>query len=462
MNPQLPGDTIAGISTPLGAGGIGVIRVSGPQALSIAARLFARKTGRGPLASHRLHLGEIRDPETGAVLDEVFLVPMHRPKTYTREDVVEIQCHSGSLILRRILEAVLKCGARLAAPGEFTKRAFLNGRIDLTQAEAVIDLISSKTQRSLELANRQRSGALGKEILQIKETVQELSALLEVSIDFPEEETPEPSRREIGDRFGNTLGRLASILRTYQEGRLCREGVSAVIIGRPNVGKSSLLNCLLQEERAIVTEIPGTTRDVIEEVVNLGGIPLTLTDTAGLRPAQDIIEEEGIRRTRDRLARADLAIWVVDGSEPLQPEDFDILPQVQGLKTIVALNKTDLPPGPGRTELPSRIPGTPIVPVSALRGTGMERLKEEIRSMILNGKEETSAEILISNLRHKQALEAAHAALTLAFEAWEENLSPEFIALDLQRTLSALGDLVGETTPEDILERIFSRFCIGK
>jgi tRNA modification GTPase len=461
MNPQLPGDTIAGISTPLGIGGIGVIRISGPQALAIADRLFSRKSGHSRLLSHRIHLGEIVDPETRAVLDEVFLVPMRAPRTYTREDLVEIQCHSGSLILRRILEAVLRAGARLAAPGEFTKRAFLNGRIDLTQAEAVIDLLNSRTQRSLELADRQRSGALGREVYKIKDEVADLLALLEAQIDFPEEDA-ETSPGEIAGRFRDALGRLASLLRTYAEGRLYREGISAVIIGRPNVGKSSLLNCLLQEERAIVTAVPGTTRDPIEEVVNLNGIPLTLIDTAGLRPAQDIIEEEGIRRTRDRLARADLAIWVVDGSEDLKPEDREILPQVRPARAVVALNKSDLPPGPSAAELPDLLSGTAVVPVSALRNTGIEALKEKVHSLILDGREETSAEVLVSNLRQKQALEEAHSALNQARESFAGNLSPEFTALDLQRALSALGELVGETTSEDILDRIFSRFCIGK
>lgn len=461
MNPQGPGDTIAGISTPLGIGGIGVIRISGPRALAVADRLFTAKSRRD-LLSHKVHLGEIKDPETGAVLDEVFLIPMRAPKTYTREDVVEIQCHSGSLILRKILEAVLKSGARLAEPGEFTRRAFLNGRIDLPQAEAVIDLISSKTQRSLELANRQRSGYLGREVARIKDDLANVLALLEAEIDFPEEETGETPRREVAAGLRNAAGRLASLLRTYEEGRLFREGVSAVIIGRPNVGKSSMLNRLLQEERAIVTSIPGTTRDVIEEIVNLNGIPLTLVDTAGLRAAQDIIEEEGIRRTRDCLARADLAIWVVDGSESLNPEDLDILPQVGSLKTIVALNKADLPAGASGTELRERIPDTPIVPVSALRGTGIEELKDQIHSLILKGGEETSAEVIISNMRHKQAVTEAHAAVCQALESWARNLSPEFAAVDLQRALSALGELVGETTSEDILDLIFSRFCIGK
>ncbi len=456
------GDTIAAISTPLGIGGIGVIRVSGPQAQSIARQLFRRKSGQEPFLSHRFYLGEITDPENGHVLDEVFLVSMNQPQTYTREDVVEIQCHSGGLILQQILQAVLKCGARLAEPGEFTKRAFLNGRIDLTQAEAVIDLITSKTQQSLELANRQRSGRLGREILQIREKLLDLLAWHEASIDFPEEEIPDLSRQGVTDQFQIVCRGLEDLLSTYQEGRLYREGIAAAIIGRPNVGKSSLLNCLLHEERAIVTAIPGTTRDLIEEVVNLGGLPLKLVDTAGLRPARDIIEEEGIRRTQECLAQSDLAIWVVDGSEPLRREDLDILPRVQSQKTIVALNKQDLPRHLSPEELQITIPGAPVISVSALQGTGIDHLKETIRAVVLNGKSESSAEVILSNLRHKQAVEEAHDALSHAWAGWEKNLSPEFIALDLQRALTALGEVVGETTSEDVLERIFSQFCIGK
>ena len=457
-----PEDTIAAISTPLGMGGIGIVRLSGPEAGEILGKIFRRKGGPGPLLSHRLYLGEILRPRDQTVLDEVLAVFMEKPKTYTREDVVEIQAHSGILVLQEILEMVLQSGARLAEPGEFTKRAFLNGRIDLTQAEAVIDLIQSKTRRSLELANLQRRGRLAEELALIREELLNLTAFLEASIDFPEEEVPEVSGSEVNARLAQAQNRLESLLRTYDEGKIYREGISAVIIGRPNVGKSSLLNSLLREDRAIVTPIPGTTRDVIEEIINLRGIPLKIMDTAGLRHARDAVEVEGVRRTRDRLGQADLVIWVVDVSEPLTPEDLDILPQLQGKKTVIAFNKNDLPQRLNLQDLTELIPQAPGVPISALHHTNIDRLEEAIRAVVLNGRLESTSEILLSNLRHKQAIEAAREALILARQSLEANLSAEFITLDLSRALHSLGEIVGETTTEDVLNRIFSQFCIGK
>ena len=457
-----PGETIAAISTPLGAGGIGIVRLSGPQTREILGKIFRRRRGKGPLLSHRFYLGEIIRPRDTAVIDEVLASFMEKPRTYTREDVAEIQAHSGVLVLREILDAVLQSGARLAEPGEFTKRAFLNGRIDLTQAEAVIDLIQSKTRRSLELANLQREGRLGMEIRRIREDLLNLMALLEAGIDFPEDEVPELSGDEVNRRLQDALERLDTLLRTYDQGKIYREGISAVIIGRPNVGKSSLLNALLREDRAIVTPIPGTTRDVIEEVVNVRGIPLKIMDTAGLRHTRDQVEVEGVRRTRDRLARADLVIWVVDGSEPITAQDLDILPEVQPRKTVVAMNKNDLPPRLDPRDLGEHLPGAPLIPVSALHHSGIDRLEEAIRDLVLDGRQDSSAEILLSNLRHKQALENARKGLEQALEASRANLSAEFISVDLGRALQALGEIVGETTSEDILNRIFSQFCIGK
>lgn len=456
------GDTIAAISTPLGTGGIGVIRISGPQALTIAGKVFRRKGDREPLLSHRFYLGEIIRPEDQKALDEVLLVFMRQPKTYTREDVVEIQCHSGALVLQEILQSVLRSGARLAEPGEFTKRAFLNGRIDLTQAEAVIDLISSKTRQSLELANRQRSGKLAAEVRQLKEGLLNLLVLLEASVDFPEEEIPDIDPQEILRRLQNTQDRLDVLGNTYQEGKIFREGIATVIVGKPNVGKSSLLNSLLREERAIVTPIPGTTRDVIEEIVNIQGIPLRLMDTAGLRPVQDAIEEEGVRRTQDRLARADLVIWVLDGSEPLSSEDLAILPQVPPQKAVIAINKNDLPQRIILENLRRQLPETPFISISALFGLGIDSLKEAIRNLILNGKVDSSAEVILSNLRHKLAVEEAREALSQALRGLGNNLSWEFITLDLRQAVEALGTILGETAPEDVLDRIFEQFCIGK
>ena len=460
-----PGDTIAAISTPLGVGGIGIVRLSGPQTREILDRIFRRRKGEGPLRSHRFYLGEIlrpQDPAGGGVIDEVLAAFMAKPNTYTREDVAEIQAHSGILVLQEILEAALRCGARLAEPGEFTRRAFLNGRIDLTQAEAVIDLIQSKTRRSLELANLQRQGRLGREVQELREELADLLALLEAGIDFPEEEVPGLSGEEAQRRLRAAREKVDSFLRTYDEGKIYRQGIAAVIIGRPNVGKSSLLNSLLREDRAIVTPVPGTTRDVIEEVVNVRGIPLKIMDTAGLRHTEDAVEMEGVKRTRDRLTQADLVIWVVDGSEPLTAEDLDILQEVKGKKSVVAINKNDLPPRMNAQDLARPLPGVPLIPVSALRHSGIDLLEGAIREIVLNGKEDSSSELLLSNLRHKQALEKAREALGRALEASGANLSAEFISVDLGQALHALGEIVGETTSEDILDRIFSQFCIGK
>jgi tRNA modification GTPase len=462
MNKGALGDTIAAISTPLGAGGIGVIRISGAGALTIVSRIFQRRGGSSPLLSHRFYLGEFIRPGDQKVLDEVLLVFMRQPKTYTREDVVEIQCHSGALVLQEVLEAVLACGARLAEPGEFTKRAFLNGRIDLTQAEAVIDLIQSQTQQSLEIANRQRSGKLAAKVRQIKEGLMNILALLEAGVDFPEEEVPEIPPREIRQFLQHNCDLLGGLGETYQEGKVYREGVATVIIGKPNVGKSCLLNALLKEERAIVTAIPGTTRDVIEETINIGGIPVRLMDTAGLRPVQDAIEEEGIKRTHHRLARADLILWVLDGSAPLSPEDLAILPQVRSKKVLIAVNKNDLPQSMHWEALRQEIPGAAFVSISALYGSGMDRLQEAIRHLVLNGKVEPSSEVVLSNLRHKLAIEDAQGALSRAIQALDLNLSHEFMILDLRQALEALGDILGETAPEDVLDRIFEQFCIGK
>lgn len=459
-----PDDTIAAISTPLGMGGIGIVRLSGPQAGAILGKIFRRRSGSGPLRSHRLYLGEAVRPD-GTVLDEVLAVFMEKPKTYTREDVGEIQAHGGPLILRGILESAVESGCRLAEPGEFTKRAFLNGRIDLTQAEAVIDLIQSKTRRSLEAANLQRQGRLAEEVRQVREELLSLTAFLEAGIDFPEEDIPEISGGEIQRRLKNIRGRLESLLRTYGEGKIYREGVSAVIVGRPNVGKSSLLNSLLREDRAIVNPFPGTTRDVIEEIVNVRGVPLKIMDTAGLRSAGDEVEMEGVRRTRDRLGRADLVIWVLDGSESLTPGDVEIFPLVRGKKTVVALNKNDLPLRLDPGELAGLFPGVRIIPVSALRHVNIDLLEDAIRAVVLDGTSlnlEPSPEVMISNLRHKQAAENAFHAVGQAEESLEANLSAEFITLDLSRALQDLGEITGETTSEELLDRIFSQFCIGK
>jgi tRNA modification GTPase len=462
LPPGLPGDTIAAISTPLGPGGIGIVRISGPQARAIAQQIFRRKKGRASILPQRLTLGEIFRPEDQTVLDEVLLVYMAQPKTYTREDVVEIQCHSGALILKEILQTVLNCGARLAEPGEFTKRAFLNGRLDLTQAEAVMDLIHSQTRRALDLANRQLSGRLAAKIKGLRESLWDLLTRMEAGIDFPEEEIPELPPEEVTTSLQAAVDELAALLHTYEEGKRVRYGITAVIVGKPNVGKSSLLNALLKEDRAIVTPFPGTTRDIIEEAVAIQGIPVRLIDTAGLRPAQDPIEEEGVRRTRECLAAADLVLWVVDGSAPLTGDDLDILPLVEGKKTIGVLNKNDLPQHLRVEDLQVHLPRVPCIPLSALQGTGLERLKEAMERMILDGQDHPAGEVILSNLRHQQALTEARKALIQALEAMRNRLPDEFVVADLRQGLEALGEMTGDSISEDVLDRIFDQFCIGK
>jgi tRNA modification GTPase len=425
-----PGDTIAAISTPLGVGGIGIVRLSGPQARQVLEKIFRRRGVDGPLLSHHFYLGEVLHPRGRAVIDEVLAVFMEKPRTYTREDVVEIQAHSGILILQEILNAVLQSGARLAEPGEFTKRAFLNGRIDLTQAEAVIDLIQSRTRKSLEMANFQRQGRLGTEVRQVRDRLLDLLAQMEASIDFPEDEVPELSGENIHLQLQGALERLNSLLQTYEEGKVYRHGVSAII--------------------------------VIEEGVNVRGIFLKLMDTAGLHQTKDAVEGEGVRRTWHRLALADLVILVVDGSEPLTPDDLDILKKVRDKRTIVAVNKNDLPLRVNLQDLAGQMRGVPLIPVSALHHRRIGHLEDAIRDRVLNGTSESSCEILLSNLRHKQALERAREGLERALEATRLKLSVEFLSVDLGAALQALGEMVGETTSEDLLERIFSQFCIGK
>ncbi len=463
MPQRAPEDTIAAISTPLGVGGIGIVRLSGPQALAIAQRVFRpRKARKNSFLSHRFYLGEVIRPADNTVIDEVLMVFMRHPYTYTREDMVEIQCHSGLLILREILEVVLQSGARLAEPGEFTKRAFLNGRIDLTQAEAVIDLISAQTQKALDLANQQRAGKLAQRVRQFREELLELLTYVEAGIDFPEEEIPQLSSSELSQRLQNISQQLQLLIASYEGGKIFREGISAVIVGKPNVGKSSLLNALLGEERAIVTAIPGTTRDVLEEVINVQGIPLKILDTAGLRHAQDIIEEEGVRRTQKCLQEADLVIWVLDGSAPATAEDLYILAAIRGKNIIIAINKNDLPQQLSLNHLRQELPTSPLVSISALYGQGLEELKEAIASTIFKNKLTNSSEVIVANLRHKLSLVAAQEALHQAQEGLNKNLSYEFTALDLRQALEALGEITGDTAGEEVLERIFSRFCIGK
>jgi tRNA modification GTPase len=462
-NPSIEEETIAAISTPLGESGIGIVRMSGPSAEAIARKLFKPKRNQSRFVSHHFRYGEIIDIQSGKAVDEVLIVLMKSPKTYTMEDIVEIHCHGGYLILQKVLELVLRNGARMAQPGEFTKRAFLNGRIDLTQAEAVIDMIRAKTLVSLEIANQQLRGWLYRELGRLKTRLVEDLALIEAHIDFPEEEMEPISLRKMEQGMRGMVQQLEGWVASYEEGRIFREGISCAIIGKTNVGKSSLLNALLREERAIVTAVPGTTRDVIEEILNIYGIPVRLIDTAGLRKAGDSIEQEGVRRAKERLADSDFVLLMLDGSRVLDEDDKEIFEEVKGKNKVVILNKEDLPQKISVGEVKKRFVDDPIVSISALKGEGIDDLKKTIYTSLLQRDVRASPEdLIVANIRHKNALIEIRDNLSNAVKGMGEETSFEFIAFEIRSALEVLGELVGETTNEEVLNRIFDQFCIGK
>jgi tRNA modification GTPase len=456
-------DTIAAISTPVGIGGIGIIRISGPRAVAIVQPLFPSVSSWETLPSHHLTLGNIIDPVKGSSVDQTLVTYMKAPQTYTREDVIEINCHSGPLVLQKILELVLRQGARLAEPGEFTMRAFLNGRIDLTQAEGIIELIQAQTDQALDRANKLLQGDLQKLLLGIQEELLSLSAQLEAAIDFPDEELEILERQEWNRLLQErVLLPLSQLIQAYQDGRPFWEGLSLVIVGKPNVGKSSLLNKLLKEERAIVTSIPGTTRDTIEATILLKGLPFRLVDTAGIRRARDEVEEAGIQRTREKVQQAQIVLFLIDTSAHLEEEDRSIFQEIRDKPSLFILNKMDLPAVVSREEVEKKFPGWVKLPISARYGQGIETLKENLYKLFLKMHVPETLPDLIPTLRQKQIIERMVSSLSSAHQLSEQNLSPEFIALDLQRALEELGSLIGITTTEDVLDRVFSRFCIGK
>lgn len=456
-------DTIAAISTPPGEGGIAVIRISGPQALEAADRVFR---GRRPLAdvpSHTVHYGFVVDPETGERADEVLATVMRAPRSFTREDVVEISCHGGLIAVRKVLELILQHGgARLAEPGEFTKRAFLNGRIDLSQAEAVIDLIRAKSDEAHRLAMQQATGALSAKIRSLRERLVGLMAHIEVNIDYPEHDVEEVTNRLIRDACGSAIEEIDRLLKTASQGKILREGITTAIVGRPNVGKSSLLNALARENRAIVTDIPGTTRDVIEEYVNLGGIPLRLLDTAGIRETADAVEKIGVERSLEALESADLLLLVIDGSRPLDDGERKLLEELSGRSTLVIVNKADLPRQADVDEIRSRYPAERIVSMAAARHEGLDELERAVRGLFFGGEIASRDLTYVSNVRHIHLLKQCRTSLQDALRAAEEGLPIDIIQIDLQRGWEALGEIIGEAVSETLIDQIFSRFCLGK
>lgn len=461
---MLDNSTICAVSTPAGRGGIGIVRLSGPQAVAVAERFFTASNGRrlSRQPAHRLVHGRVTDEE-GGVVDEVLASVMRSPHSYTTEDVVEINCHGGTVAVRKTLELMLGAGARLAEPGEFTRRAFLGGRIDLAQAEAVADLINAKTAAGLKAAANQLEGKLSERVTSLRETVADCMARIEATIDFPEDELPQLPGENVLAVVKQVAGDIDALIKSSEGGRLYRDGVSTVIVGKPNVGKSSILNAILDEPRAIVTRQPGTTRDVIVESIDLRGIALRLSDTAGIREPGCEVERLGVERSEKSIEEADLAILVADISEPLSHEDGRIIDRLKSKsRVIVAANKSDLKPDADLSKLADRIPGRKIIRTSATEGTGIRELEEAIFDEITDGAAIAPEEILVTRLRHRQALEKAQKGLARAAEALENKLSLEFVAVDLRETLDGLGEIVGAVVTDDLLDRIFDEFCIGK
>lgn len=464
-------DTIAAISTPLGEGGIGIVRLSGRDAFRIASKIFSspkerKLTGAG---TRRIIHGFIIDPSTNAAIDEVLVSIMRAPNTYTREDTVEINCHGGLLPLRKTLELLLNNGARLAEPGEFTRRAFLSGRIDLSQAEAVIDIIRAKTEASRKIAIEQLSGSLSEKITLLRDSITGLCAQIEAYIDFPEEDIEPASKDLISGGVCSVRDELSLLSESFEEGRFFREGLRVAIVGKPNVGKSSLLNALLKWERAIVTEMPGTTRDLLEEYLNIKGLPVRIMDTAGIRETHEMAEREGVQRSLRAIEDADIVIGVIDGSRHLSDEDLDVLNRLRDQRTIIALNKSDLLPA---EDINKRLEAYSenIVLLSAKTGSGLDVLKERIVDVVvkprslspLSASHEAAAGVLVTNVRHKAAIDNAIKALDRTSDILVSRQPLEIAAIELRDALDRLGEIVGAVTTEDILNKVFSEFCIGK
>ena len=474
-------DTIAAIATPPGIGGIGVIRVSGPEAFAFVHPLLRQPEGRTDIPpSHLLTYGQIVDPATEEIVDEVLAAFMRAPRTYTREDVVEIQGHGGPLVLQRILRLVLAQGARMANPGEFTLRAFLNGRLDLAQAEAVMDLIDAQTEAGQRLAMQQLRGHISTQLQEARQSILAVVAHIEASIDFPEEEVPTPQPEELRSLITIGQRQVDALLAGSEQGRLYRQGLRTAIIGRPNVGKSSLLNALLRSERAIVTPIAGTTRDTVEEVANLRGIPLHLIDTAGITPSDDPVEQMGVQRSRSAAESADVVLLVFDGAEPLTGQDRQVSEElkimgfgggadttlqastVRSRPVVVVINKADRERRLEIEKVHCMWPGAPFVVTSTLSGEGLPELEETVANLVLAGKTLHSESALVTSARHQEALRLAAEHLRASLVPLDRGLPLDFVSIDLRAAYDALGEITGETASDDLLDKIFSEFCIGK
>ncbi|MFP3770001.1 tRNA uridine-5-carboxymethylaminomethyl(34) synthesis GTPase MnmE [Enterococcus faecium] len=457
-------DTIAAISTPPGEGAISIVRLSGDQAVQLADKVYQSGNKRlSEVPSHTIHYGHIVDPKSNQLVDEVMVSVMRAPKTFTREDVVEINCHGGIVVVNQILQLLLREGARLAEPGEFTKRAFLNGRVDLSQAEAVMDLIRAKTDKAMGLALNQLDGNLSALIRSLRQEILETLAQVEVNIDYPEyDDVEELTTKLLLEKAQMIQQRIQALLATSKQGKVLREGLSTAIIGRPNVGKSSLLNHLLREEKAIVTDIAGTTRDVIEEYVNVRGVPLKLIDTAGIRETEDVVERIGVERSRKALAEADLILLVLNQSEPLTAEDEQLLEATSGLKRIILLNKTDLPVQLEQEKLKKLIENEPVFSISVAKNDGLDRLESAISDLFFSGETGERDATYVSNTRHIALLEKASLSLEEVIAGIDAGMPVDLVQIDMTRCWDYLGEVVGDSVQDELITQLFSQFCLGK
>lgn len=456
-------DTITSISTPMGEGAIGIVRLSGPQAIEIGDILYKGKKKLSEVETHTINYGHIIDPETDETVEEVMVSVLRAPKTFTREDIIEINCHGGILTINRILELTMTYGARMAEPGEYTKRAFLNGRIDLSQAEAVMDFIRSKTDRASKVAMNQIEGRLSDLIKKQRQSILEILAQVEVNIDYPEYDDVEDATTDFlleqSKRIKEEINRL---LETGAQGKIMREGLSTVIVGRPNVGKSSMLNNLIQDNKAIVTEVAGTTRDVLEEYVNVRGVPLRLVDTAGIRDTEDIVEKVGVERSRKALSEADLILFVLNNNEPLTEDDQTLFEVIKNEDVIVIINKTDLEQRLDVSELREMIGDMPLIQTSMLKQEGIDELEIQIKDLFFGGEVQNQDMTYVSNSRHISLLKQARQSIQDAIDAAESGIPMDMVQIDLTRTWEILGEIIGESASDELIDQLFSQFCLGK
>ncbi|MED1787895.1 tRNA uridine-5-carboxymethylaminomethyl(34) synthesis GTPase MnmE [Brevibacillus laterosporus] len=455
-------DTIAGVATPMGEGGIAVIRVSGDDALTIVDKIYRGKNKLSTVDSHTIHYGALVDPVANEQVEEVLVSVMRAPRTFTREDVVEINCHGGLISVEKVLDLVLEHGARLAEPGEFTKRAFLNGRIDLSQAEAVIDLIRAKTDKALKVALSQVEGKLSKLIRGLRQELIEAMAHIEVTLDYPEHDVEEFTQNFLLGKCEDVKTQVARLLQTAKQGKILRDGLSTAIIGKPNVGKSSLLNSFVQEDKAIVTEIAGTTRDVIEEYVNVRGVPLRLIDTAGIRETDDIVEKIGVEKSRQILQQVDLVLLMVNYNEFLNDDDLAIFKAAKGLQVIIIVNKTDLSQKLELDKVKEAFPHAPLILTSIKEEKGIDQLEQAIAHLFFTGRVQQEDMTYVSNARHINLLRQAEQAMEDAIDGIHQQMPVDMVQIDIKKAWELLGEVIGESVGEDLIDQIFSQFCLGK